>query len=146
MAFDKLFYTAKAHTTGGRDNGTSLTDDGRLHVKLTDPGKAGAGTNPEQLFAAGWSACFLSAMKLVAGKKKISLPEDAAIDAEIDLGLMRSDFTLGARLNVSLPGMGHEAAKELVEAAHQVCPYSRATRGNIEVVLNVVEKAKVTGA
>lgn len=146
MAFDKLFYTAKAHTTGGRDNGTSLTDDGRLHVKLTDPGKAGAGTNPEQLFAAGWSACFLSAMKLVAGKKKISLPEDAAIDAEIDLGLMRDGFTLGARLNVSLPGMAHEAAKELVEAAHQVCPYSRATRGNIEVVLNVVEKAKGTGA
>lgn len=146
MALDRLLYTAKAHTTGGRDHGTSRTDDGRLHVMFSDPGKAGAGTNPEQLFAAGWSACFLSAMKLVAGKKKVSLPEDAAIDAEVDLGLVRSDFTLGARLNVSLPGMGHEAAKELVEAAHQVCPYSRATRGNIEVVLNLVEKAQGTGA
>ncbi|HYL64568.1 MAG TPA: organic hydroperoxide resistance protein [Candidatus Methylomirabilis sp.] len=146
MAFDKLFYTAKAHTTGGRDNGTSRTDDGRLDIKLSDPGKAGAGTNPEQLFAAGWSACFLSAMKLMAGKKKIVLPENVTIDAEVDLGLMHGDFQLAARLNVSLPGIEHHVAEELVEAAHQVCPYSRATRGNVEVKLNVVEAVKGKGA
>jgi len=138
---DKILYTAKAHTTGGRD-GASRTDDGRLDVKLSSPG---TGTNPEQLFAAGWSACFLSAMKVVAGKKKIALPADGAIDAEVDLGLSHADYGLRARLNVSLPGMEPAAAQALVEAAHQVCPYSRATRGNIEVALNVIT-SQVTGA
>jgi len=146
MPFDKLLYTAKAHTTGGRDNGASRTDDGRLDVKLSSPGTPGTGTNPEQLFAAGWSACFLSAIKLVAGKKKITLPEDVAIDAEIDLGMTHGEFGLAARLNVNLPGMDRQAAQELVDAAHQVCPYSRATRGNVDVLLKVVERAKEQSA
>ena len=140
MSFDKILYTAKAHTTGGRDGGASQTDDGRLAVKLSSPGTGGAGTNPEQLFAAGWSACFLSAVKLVAGKKKIPLPADVAIDAEVDLGVTRGVFGLAARLNVSLPGVDPEAARALVDAAHQVCPYSHATRGNIDVAIAVVTR------
>jgi Ohr subfamily peroxiredoxin len=146
MQFDKVLYTAKAHTTGGRDNGTSRTDDGRLDIKLSSPGTPGTGTNPEQLFAAGWSACFLSAIKLVAGKRKITLPEDVAIDAEIDLGMTHGNFGLAARLNVSLPGMERQAAQALVDAAHQVCPYSRATQGNVDVTLKVVERAKEQSA
>jgi lipoyl-dependent peroxiredoxin len=146
MPFDKLLYTAKAHTTGGRDNGASRTDDGRLDIKLSSPDTPGTGTNPEQLFAAGWSACFLSAIKLVAGKKKITLPPDVAVDAEIDLGLTHGNFGLAARLDVSLPGVEHEVAQELVDAAHQVCPYSRSTRGNVDVVLKVVERAKEQSA
>jgi osmotically inducible protein OsmC len=146
MQFDKVLYTAKAHTTGGRDNGTSRTDDGRLDIKLSSPGTPGTGTNPEQLFAAGWSACFLSAIKLVAGKRKITLPEDVAIDAEINLGMTRGNFGLAARLNVSLPGMERQAAQELVDAAHEMCPYSRATRGNVDVALKVVESQAAASA
>jgi len=138
MTLEKILYTAKAHTTGGREGGSSRTDDGRLDVKISLPGGPGAGTNPEQLFAAGWSTCFLSAIKLVAGKKRISLPADVATDAEIDLGTTHGAFGLAARLNVSLPGMDRQAAQALVEAAHQVCPYSNATRGNIDVTLSVV--------
>jgi Ohr subfamily peroxiredoxin len=134
---EKVVYTAKAHTTGGRD-GASRSDDGRLEVKLSSPGAPGTGTNPEQLFAAGWSACFLSAMRVVAGKTKVTLPADLAIDAEVDLGTTHGAYGLAARLNVSLPGMERQAAQALVDAAHQVCPYSLATRGNIEVVINVV--------
>ena len=134
---EKVLYTAKAHTTGGRD-GASRTDDGRLEVKLSSPGAPGAGTNPEQLFAAGWSACFLSAMRLAAGKMKIHLPADAAIDAEVDLGTTQGAYGLAARLNVSLPGMERQTAQALVDAAHQLCPYSLATRGNIDVAINVV--------
>ncbi len=140
MSFDKILYTARAHTTGGRDGGSSRTDDGRLDVKLSSPETGGSGTNPEQLFAAGWSACFLSAIKLVAGKKKIPLPADVAIDAEVDLGLSHGAFDLAARLNVNLPGVDPEAAQALVDAAHQVCPYSRATRGNIDVAITVVTR------
>ncbi len=135
---EKVVYTAKAHTTGGRDGGASRTDDGRLDIKLSSPGAAGSGTNPEQLFAAGWSACFLSAIKLVAGKKRLALPADAAIDAEVDLGTAHGAYGLAARLNVRLPGMDHQAAQALVDAAHQVCPYSLATHGNINVAINVV--------
>lgn len=135
---EKVIYTAKAHTTGGRDNGASRTDDGRLDVRLSLPGAPGTGTNPEQLFAVGWSACFLSAIKLVAGKKKIALPDTVAIDAEVDLGLTHGVHGLAARLNVSLPGLDRNVAQELVHAADQVCPYSRATRGNIDVAINVV--------
>jgi Ohr subfamily peroxiredoxin len=135
---DKVLYTAKTHTTGGRDGGSSRTDDGRLDVKFTEPGKPGDGTNPEQLFAAGWSTCFLSALKLIAGKKRIDLPEEVAIDAEVYLGLSHGNFQLAARLNVSLPGFDREVAQELVDSAHQVCPYSRATRGNVDVTINVV--------
>jgi lipoyl-dependent peroxiredoxin len=134
---EKVLYTAKAHTTGGRD-GASRTDDGRLDVKLSSPGTPGGGTNPEQLFAAGWSACFIGAMRVVAGKMKVALPRDVAIDAEVDLGTTADAYGLAARLNVSLPGMERDVAQKLVEAAHQVCPYSRATRGNIDVTLNVV--------
>jgi len=134
---EKVLYTAETHTTGGRD-GASRSDDGRLDVKLSTPGSAGTGTNPEQLFAAGWSACFLSAMKIVASKMKIMLPSEAAIDAEVDLCLTDRGHVLNARLNVRLPGLEREVAQSIAEAAHQVCPYSKATRGNIDVVINVV--------
>ena len=140
MSFDKVLYTAKAHTTGGRDGGASHTDDGRLDVKLSSPGTGAVGTNREQLFAAGWSACFLSAVKLVESKKRIPLPADVAIDAEVDLGLTHGAFGLGARLNVRFPGVDPEAAQALVDAAHQVCPYSLATRGNIDVTITVVTR------
>jgi len=135
---EKIHYTAKAHTTGGRDGGASRTDDGRLDVKLTVPGTQGTGTNPEQLFAAGWSACFLSALKAVAAHQRIRVPQDVAIDAEVDLINTAGAYKLAARLNVSLPGIDREQARSLVEAAHQVCPYSLATRGNINVAINVV--------
>ena len=135
---EKVLYTAKAHTTGGRDGGASRTDDGRLQVSLTQPGTAGTGTNPEQLFAAGWSACFLSAIKVIAGKKRIALPAEVAIDAEVDLGMAQAAYGLAGRLNVSLPGVDKETAESLVEAASNVCPYSLATKGNIEVKYNVV--------
>ncbi|KQT14107.1 organic hydroperoxide resistance protein [Ramlibacter sp. Leaf400] len=134
---DKVLYTARAHTTGGRE-GQSRTDDGRLDVKLTSPGGGGQGTNPEQLFAAGYSACFIGAMKAVATKQKITLPQDLAVDAEVDLGPVAQVYGIAARLNVSLPGMDKAAARQLVDAAHQVCPYSNATRGNIEVQINLV--------
>ena len=139
-SFETVLYTAKTHTTGGRD-GASRTSDGRLDIKLSTPGASSAGTNPEQLFAAGWSACFLSAIKIVAGKRKVALPAYPAIDAEVDLGMAHGVFGLAARLNVSLPGMGHQAAEALVNAAHEVCPYSRATRGNINVTITVVTDA-----
>ena len=129
---DKVLYTAKAHTTGGRD-GASRTDDGRLDVKLSPPGMGGSGTNPEQLFAAGYSACFIGAIKAVAGKMKIAVPADVAVDAEVDLGPIPTGYGIAARLTVSLPGMEREAAQQLVDAAHKVCPYSNATRGNIDV-------------
>ena len=135
---EKVLYTAKAHTTGGREGGASRTDDGRLEVKLSIPGTPGTGTNPEQLFAAGWSACFLSAIKIAAGKKEIALPADAAIDAEVDLGTTHGTYVLRARLNVSLPGLEREVAQALVDTAEQLCPYSNATRGNIEVAINLV--------
>ena len=137
MKLETVQYTAKTHTTGGRD-GHSRSDDGRLNLTLASPGSHATGTNPEQLFAAGWSACFLSALTYVARGEKVTLPPNAAIDAEIDLGKTTGGFTLAARLNVSLPGIDHELAQKLVEAAHQVCPYSNATRGNIDVTLNVV--------
>lgn len=133
---DKVLYTAKTHTTGGRD-GASRSSDGRLEVNLSPPGAVGTGTNPEQLFAAGWSACFLGAMGVAAAKAKVSLPADRAVDAEVDLGLSEGGYVLRARLNVSLPGLDHAVAQSIVEAAHQICPYSKATRGNIEVTLNV---------
>ncbi len=134
---EKVLYTARAHTTGGRD-GASRTDDGRLDVTLSSPGTSGTGTNPEQLFAAGYSACFIGAIKAVAGKQKISLPQDLSIDAEVDLGTIPNAYGIAARLKVSLPGMDRAAAQALVDAAHQVCPYSNATRGNIDVQITLV--------
>ncbi len=138
-AIEKVIYTAKAHTTGGREGGSSRTSDGVLDVKLAVPGGHGTGTNPEQLFAAGWSACFLSAMKLVAAKQKVRLPQDTAIDAEIDLGTNDNHYFIQARLNVSLPGIDHETAQKLADAAHLECPYSKATHGNINVVTTIID-------
>ena len=134
----KTVYTAKAHTVGGRDGGSSRTSDGRLEVKLAIPGSTGAGTNPEQLFAVGWSACFLTNIKIAAGKMKIKLPDDAAVDAEVDLCQGDDGYSLQARLNVTLPGVEREVAQALVDASHHACPYSKATRGNINVVTNLV--------
>jgi osmotically inducible protein OsmC len=134
VPIEKVLYTAKAHTTGGREGGASRTSDGHLDVKLSVPGTHGTGTNPEQLFAVGWSACFLSAIKLVAGRMKIRLPADVAIDSEVDLGMTAGGYLLQARLNVSLPGIEPAIAQQLVEGAHLECPYSKATHGNINVV------------
>jgi Ohr subfamily peroxiredoxin len=134
----KVVYTAKTHTTGGRENGTSRSSDGRLDVKLSLPGSARIGTNPEQLFAAGWSACFESAIGIAAHKRKIALPAGLTIDAEVDLHLGDSGYFLGTRLNISLPGIEREVARTLVEEAEQLCPYSKATRGNIDVAINLV--------
>jgi Ohr subfamily peroxiredoxin len=133
----KVLYTGKTHTTGGRD-GSAQSSDGRLDVKLSSPGSSGAGTNPEQLFAAGWSACFIGAMGLAAGKMKIKLPADLAVDTEVDLCNADGAYFLQARLNVSVPGLAPEVVQTLVESAHQTCPYSKATRGNIDVVINLV--------
>lgn len=134
---EKVLYTAKVHTTGGRD-GAARSDDGRLDITLSPPGHAGNGTNPEQLFAAGWSACFIGAMGIAANKMRVTLPADRAINAEVDLGTVDGGFFLQARLNVSLPGLDRETAQALVNAAHQTCPYSKATRGNIDVVINLI--------
>ena len=135
-SLDKVLYTARAHTTGGRD-GASRTDDGRLDVTLSSPGTSGSGTNPEQLFAAGYSACFIGALKAVAARQKLALPQDVAIDAEVDLGTLPNAYGIAARLTVHLPGMERGAAQALVDAAHKVCPYSNATRGNIDVTLTL---------
>ncbi|MFZ5567803.1 MAG: organic hydroperoxide resistance protein [Pseudomonadota bacterium] len=137
---DKVVYTAKAHTTGGRE-GRSTSDDGLLDVKLSPPkamGGAGGATNPEQLFAAGYSACFMGAIKHVAGMKKVAVPADAAIDAEVDIGPIPQGFGIAVRLAVSLPGLDRAVAQDLVDTAHKVCPYSNATRGNIVVDLRLV--------
>ena len=131
-------YTAEAHTTGGRDGGASRSSDGRLDIKFSVPDGPGPGTNPEQLLAAGWSACFLSGIKIVAGQKKVPLPDDIAVDVAVALFTDGDGFSLQARLNVSLPGLDHAVAQELVEHAHQACPYSKATRGNIPVAVNLV--------
>jgi lipoyl-dependent peroxiredoxin len=136
---EKVLYTAKAHTTGGREGGASRTSDGRLDVKLATPGTKGDGTNPEQLFAVGWSSCFLSAMKLVAARGKVKLPPGVAVDAEVDLGTTDGQYFIQARLNVSLPGIDHETAQKLVDGAHGECPYSKATHGNINVVTNLID-------
>jgi osmotically inducible protein OsmC len=137
MLPEKLLYTAKVHTTGGRE-GASRSSDGHLDIKLSTPGTARPGTNPEQLFAAGWSACFEGAMGLAARKRKIVLPAGLAIDAEVDLLRIDDGYSLRARLDVHLPGIEPDIAMGLVKEAHQNCPYSKATRGNIEVTINVV--------
>ncbi|OCC04431.1 peroxiredoxin [Labrys sp. WJW] len=134
---DKVLYTGRTHTTGGRD-GAARSEDARLDIKLSPPGSSQPGTNPEQLFAAGWSACFIGAMGLAAGKRKLKLPTDTAVDAEVDLGTTDGAYFLQARLKVSLPGLDRELARAVVEEAHQTCPYSKATRGNINVELSLV--------
>ncbi|MGO4338693.1 organic hydroperoxide resistance protein [Labrys sp. KB_33_2] len=134
---DKVLYTGRTHTTGGRD-GAARSEDARLDIKLSPPGSSQPGTNPEQLFAAGWSACFIGAMGLAAGKRKLKLPTDTAVDAEVDLGTTEGAYFLQARLKVSLPGLDRELAQAIIEEAHQTCPYSKATRGNIDVELSLV--------
>lgn len=141
MALEKVLYTAHATSTGGRE-GTSSTPDGALSVTLSTPkelgGAGGPGTNPEQLFAAGYSACFIGAMKAVAGKTKTALPADLSISADVGIGPIPTGFSIQVALQISLPGMERAAAEQLVQAAHQVCPYSNATRGNIDVSLTVI--------
>jgi osmotically inducible protein OsmC len=134
----KLLYTAKTHTTGGREGGMSRSSDGNLDVKITPPG-AGNGTNPEQLFASGWSTCFFSAMKIAAAQMKVRFPADAFVDAEVDLLLEGKDnFSLQARLNISLPGIDSTTAQAIAEAGHRLCPYSKATHGNVKVETNII--------
>lgn len=134
---EKLLYTAKVRTTSGRE-GTSRSADGRLDIRLSTPGGPGGGTNPEQLFAAGWSACFEGAMAIAARTMNVALPADLAIDAEVDLNTADNAYFLRARLNVSMPGLDRATAQAVVDAAHQTCPYSKATRGNIDVAINLV--------
>lgn len=137
---NNVLYTAKATSTHGRE-GTSKSDDGRLSLSLSTPkalgGNDGSGTNPEQLFAAGYSACFIGALKFVAGSEKVALPADVSIDAQVGIGPIPAGFGINASLQVNLPGMDLNIANELVQKAHQVCPYSNATRGNIDVQLTV---------
>jgi len=134
---EKVLYTGKTYTTGGRD-GAARSDDGALDVRLSPPGSGKGGTNPEQLFAAGWSACFIGALGLAAARRKLRLPAETAVDAEVDLGMAGEGYFLQARLNISLPGLERDLAEALVGEAHQTCPYSKASRGNIDVVLTVV--------
>ena len=134
----RVLYTAKVHTTGGRDGGASRSSDGRLDIKHSLPGSKNPGTNPEQLFAAGWSACFEGAIGLAARNMKVALPADLAVDAEVDLTLTDGAYALQARLNVSLPGLDREVAQSLIDAAHQTCPYSKAIRGNVDVEITLM--------
>lgn len=131
-------YTAHAKATGGRE-GTAKTDDGKLDVKLSTPkelgGAGGDGTNPEQLFAAGYAACFIGALKFVGGRDKIAVPSDVSIDSSVGIGPIPNGFGIEVTLKISLPGLDAEVADKLIAAAHQVCPYSNATRGNIDVTL-----------
>jgi Ohr subfamily peroxiredoxin len=133
---ENVLYTGATSTTGGR-SGSARSTDGKLDIKLSPPGSAGAGTNPEQLFAAGWSACFIGAMGLAAHARKIALPADTVVDAEVDLGTAGGAYFLQARLTVHLPGLDRDVAQALIEAAHQTCPYSKATAGNIDVTLTL---------
>jgi osmotically inducible protein OsmC len=134
----KVIYTARTRTTGGRENGVSRSSDGRLDVKLSVPGAPRIGTNPEQLFASAWAACFEGAIALAARRKKLQLPADVTIDAEVDLHLDDGEYVLSARFNVSIPGVERSIAQGLVEDAKEICPYSKATAGNIAVTYNVV--------
>ncbi|KAF0801676.1 organic hydroperoxide resistance protein [Alcanivorax xiamenensis] len=140
MSIEKVLYRAEAKATGGRD-GRAVSSDNALDVKLTTPqalgGPGGEGTNPEQLFAAGYSACFLSALKLVAGKAKVALPSESSVQGQVGIGPVGAGFGLEVALTVSLPGLDQTQAEQLVNKAHEVCPYSNATRGNIDVTLSV---------
>mgnify|MGYP003621191558 CR=1 FL=1 len=133
---EKVLYTARTHTTGGRD-GQAQSDDGKLQVTLSSFAGTGTGTNPEQMFAAGYSACFMGALRAVAAKSQITLPADMAVDAEVDLGPVGPNFGIAVRLKVALPGLAAEQAQSLLTAADAVCPYSNATRGNIPVAITL---------
>jgi len=134
----KVLYTAKTHTTGNRENGVSRSDDGNLDIRIALPGTGKPGTNPEQLFAAGWSACFDGALGIAAGKSKLTLPADRWIDAEVDLNLNGGSFFLRARLNIHLPGLDPEVTRSLADAASNICPYSKAIKGNVDVEYNLI--------
>lgn len=134
---DKVLYTARTHVTGGRE-GEGRSSDERISVKLSSPGGPGNGTNPEQLFGIGYSACFMGAMKAVAPKLQLTVPPNAAVDAEVDLGPTSLGYGVSVRMNISLPGLERAKAEQLVAEAHKVCPYSNATRNNIDVQLKVV--------
>ncbi len=136
-AIDKVLYTAHTHTTGGRE-GRGRSSDGALDLALSTPGSGKPGSNPEQLFAVGWSACFIGALAKAAAERQLKLPEGTAVDAEVDLGMGGAAYFLRARLRISLPGLAREVAEALVERAHQTCPYSKATRGNIDVSTEIV--------
>jgi lipoyl-dependent peroxiredoxin len=135
---EKVLYTGKTRTSSGGRDGTARSDDGRLDIELSSPGSAGNGTNPEQLLAAGWSACFIGAMGIAARQLNVALPQDLAVDAEIDLGTAGDAYLIQARLNVSVPGVPRDVAQAIVDTAHQTCPYSKATRGNIDVAINLL--------
>ncbi|MGL3821201.1 organic hydroperoxide resistance protein [Sphingopyxis sp. R3-92] len=137
MSATKTLYTAAVHVTGGRD-GAAKSSDGRLDVRLSTPGGPGKGTNPEQLFAAGWSACFQGAMAIAARARNIVLPADLAIDAEVELRQGDDGYSLAARLNVHVPGVDPDVARQIIEAAHRTCPYSKAIKGNIDAVVALV--------
>jgi len=141
MKIEKALYQAHATATGGRE-GTAKSSDGILDVKLVTPkelgGAGGAGTNPEQLFAAGYAACFIGAMKFVGGQEKIAVPADASINSTVGIGQIPGGFGIEVALAISLPGLDRTVAQSLIEKAHQVCPYSNATRGNINVTLTLV--------
>jgi lipoyl-dependent peroxiredoxin len=134
----KLLNTMRTETAGDRNHGASRSSDGLLDIRLSTPGSARIGTNPEQLLAAGWSASFASAIALAARKRKITLPAKVSIDAEVDLNLGENGYFLCARFNVTIPGLASHAAKELIDEAEELCPYSRATRGNVEVTVTPV--------
>ena len=136
-SLDKVIYTGRTRTSAGGRNGTARSDDGRLDIALSTPGTPGGGTNPEQLFAAGWSACFIGAMQKAARSLNVTLPADLAVDAEVDLGLTGEAYGLAARLTISAPGLERAAAQAVADAAHRLCPYSLATRSNIEVAIAV---------
>ena len=138
MTIEKILYTATATATGGRE-GRASSSDQALDVQLSTPrelgGAGGPGTNPEQLFAAGYSACFLGALKFVAGKQKVALPADTRITGKVGIGQIPTGFGIEAELSISAPGIARDVLQELVNQAHVVCPYSNATRGNIDVTL-----------
>lgn len=134
----KVLYTAKVHTAGNRDGGVSISDDRRLDIRHSLPGTPGSGTNPEQLLAAGWSACFQGAIRIAAHQAKVAIPAGTFIDAEIDLVSTDGSYSLSARLNVDVPGLSREVVQELVNAAHETCPYSKALSGNIPITFNIV--------
>lgn len=137
MSDTKTLYTAEVHVTGGRD-GAAKSSDGRLDLRLSTPGGPGQGTNPEQLFAAGWSACFQGAMGIAARAKGVTLPAGLAIDAQVELRQGDDGYSLAARLNVHVPGIDSEVARQIIETAHRTCPYSKAIKGNIDAVVALV--------
>jgi len=138
IAAGKVIYTARVHTTGGRDGGTSQSDDRRLDIRHSLPGSTNAGTNPEQLFAAGWSACFEGTMGLAARKARVKLPPDTAIDAEVELLTGEDGYSIQGRLNISLPGVPRDVAQTIVKEAENTCPYSKAIRGNVKTEFNLL--------